>query len=1710
MIQNRLEHSDSEKLKQLDDQLTIARSENENLRKFVSEISEQHRIISLDLKMTSSKVTTERDQALASKKCAEDRLSWKENELAQLQAKYDELIRQINAPDALADTTVEGYKKDAQQLRNKNNYLENQLKDFTAKLEACEKKLAIRESELENFSKVSGNLESSLVEQSAVTCEKKLAIRESELENFSKVSGNLESSLVEQSASSAAERRSLQSMLEVANQQLNASTATVAQLRGEIFKLEQRVSEESMNTATVAQLRGEIFKLEQRVSEESMKCEQLKISAQKEVSEVEKRLTSAEALRTNAEARISELNEQIAQLTTQNKMLEEEQSKLKQNISKLQDEAMVAQNRLSIAENARAQTEMQLEEARKASAAEIAVLRVEKRKLEEEMNETRELNKQQMQKIGMLNDQLMKLSERVAFLERANDPELGTSGGAPPRSASALYDLSERVAFLERANDPELGTSGGAPPRSASALYDVIKYLQLEHEKEAERTMNAELHWKRLQAQQAAVEERSAKLEEEVSKLRSNAEESVRIIAEKSEMVSRLTLLQGVQKENDELKSQIGKQSAANDQLTKMVNGLKLRLAALEAEKVAETSKLQNAMTDLQNARKEMESWKGRHAQAMSALGKCGPERVLNLTSEVENLKRKLQAMTSERDNAKQEVAKLVESADASTSSGQTIESLKNQLQGMTKQRNDMHGKFEQARALARQYRMKSQNLEKEQAELKEQLAAKQAAVAATAADESSKEEVNKLTQQLQAAQNELDQYKQKLSATRTGWPVEQQATSTAAQNKATALIQTQMKQIEALSQQNKALTKQLEEVSNRFKESQAKLTEMEAKIEKLQSESDSKEELHFRLNSITSMANKREAELAKLREEVDAKKVELEESEQKVRTLETELKQLRDQLCEQGKTQEESKERPSAAAAALEPTSAGVARSVSSSTTPVAIGTLPASEMSGSTTIINLPGTSPAIGAIATTGILSTGAASAPTGPAAVAQFSFSAPSRSASSISASPITSPFIAAAKTEITSGKGGASVSTTSEQLTTTSSTKKKVVGTIGSAPGTDAIIQPLAASSSAKAGFGASGGFQFGLSSSFKTTFGGTATAAAGLAAANQSNAVSQSSAPPSISTSAGVVQQHKPAQQNELAVEVAVISGSGDGTNVISSSGVAHSSGNPPIPPTSSVSLGSIASSAKKRPFTPSDQSSSMETGSEIQDPIKRQRASPTEQVSTSGRFVQSSSDTVLAHEKLASVDDDEAEQEQQESVETTTNPEDEGVGEDFLAEDADTAEHVASEDIWDVVMETTTNPEDEGVGEDFLAEDADTAEHVASETGEVMEDGGAEQHGDGEEEEELQEDMEGEAGDEEVLIDEEQGDDLDETLGEGDEEEYEDEMEEEEDEYDEGEDDFDEEDEEEISESRQHFVGRVHARNIAVPPMRSVAQRRNVEEEDDEDIILIEDDDEEGEGDRAVDYSHSPADQSMDEADEGVGRVPRVDEDADTSLDEPNRAERENDDRGGRRVQSHDLGEVRDANDHLELQQATGSRLESNSSQKQLSKQLESHADGGDVRVAGTNSEAVFLPAGEMELSQSLDTAPPAAEAGDDFSVNIESDSRGASSTVTPLPAADLGRERADAEGLMRGEEEEGGGGNEVAEEEQAEKRAPQTDDEGATEPSTSEVLPHRRIRIRYPDIDEPSSSSNDGPQGTRTQPATRGGRGARGRIGRGPYFGV
>lgn len=88
-------------------------------------------------------------------------------------------------------------------------------------------------------------------------------------------------------------------------------------------------------------------------------------------------------------------------------------------------------------------------------------------------------------------------------------------------------------------------------------------------------------------------------------------------------------------------------------------------------------------------------------------------------------------------------------------------------------------------------------------------------------------------------------------------------------------------------------------------------------------------------------------------------------------------------------------------------------------------------------------------------------------------------------------------------------------------------------------------------------------------------------------------------------------------------------------------------------------------------------------------------------------------------------------------------------------------------------------------------------------------------------------------------------------------------------------------------------------------------------------------------------------------------------------------------------------------------------------------------------------------------------------------FIENIESDSRGASSTVPPITGTDV--DSGESEHALMIEE----GGNDVAEEEQGDRHSTQTDDETASSgPSTSDGSATRRIRIRYPDITEPTSS--------------------------------
>ncbi|EJW86401.1 viral A-type inclusion protein repeat containing protein, partial [Wuchereria bancrofti] len=818
-LESRLQHNDEEKVKILESQLKLAKNENESLKKFVSEISEQHRLISLDLKMTTNKIQTERDQALASKKSAEDRLTWKDKELSELQAKYDNLMNQLKTPDTSLESTDAGCKKEAQQLRNRNSYLENQLKDMSNKLEASEKMLVIREQELAEISKLSNNMETTLLEQGA---------------------------------SALAERSSLQAMLDLIKGQLAESVTAVENQREKIALLEQKLQEGAAEK------------------------EQLKIEQMKEYHSLEKRYSILDIQRVNAEARIHELELENAKIAAAKVSFDEESSRMKVDIEKLEQSLHVKEAELVNLKNTAVEVEQKSEDVRRSCSSEVAALRVERNRFEEELNLANKLIEEQKHKLEELGDNLVKVNV----------------SGMPSSSIMGEGDfwimfnnslqVTERMAVLERSGSTSTSNEDIVSPagsKSAAALHEVIKYLQGENRQSMERMMNAELQWKRLQVQQATADEHRLKLEEEIQILRKEAEAHVRAIAEKSEMVARLSLMEDIQKENQNLKMQNEKLTRHTEQLSKNINDLQVRVSSLNAEKVTERGRLQNVSADLQTCRKELESWKERHNQALISLGKFGPERVVALNNEVESLKRRLSVIAAERDSLKKEMEKSVQESTFK----EALMDMQKKFDESESERLKLSAKFEQARLLARRYRMKSQTLEKDVEGLKAMLAEK------SIVEEENTTETARLKQELLSLRAEIEKQKQQKVVPRTGWPIDM-GTSGTQPAKASTILQTQLKQLEGLNQQNKDLSKQLEESAEKYKVAQAKLNEAEAKFRELKTESDTKEELRFRLNSITSMLTKKEQEVARLREELETAKQSDEAYQGKIKVLEAAL----------------------------------------------------------------------------------------------------------------------------------------------------------------------------------------------------------------------------------------------------------------------------------------------------------------------------------------------------------------------------------------------------------------------------------------------------------------------------------------------------------------------------------------------------------------------------------------------------------------------------------------------------------------------------------------------------------------------------------------------------------------------------------------------------------------------------------------------------
>ncbi|MFH4976773.1 hypothetical protein AB6A40_003482 [Gnathostoma spinigerum] len=1484
-LKERLECKSDDQLTRLKDQLDIANEENEKMRKFVADITEQHSRISLELKLTSNKVETERDQALSAKKSAEDQLAWKQNEFKELESRYNALMEQLNAPETSGDLTAEGYKKETQQLRNKNNYLENQLKDLAEKQKATEEKLRICERELNSVSKLSNDMESAFNEQQSVA---------------------------------DAAKQSFIAREQLLNSQLETSVKEVANLRKDVTERDQRITDLQFEK------------------------EQEKLNAQKSVAAVEKKLASVESARAAALARLNELSDEMEKIKSEATVQDEKRRNIEEILKGRDAELRKMEEKIENFVRESAETQARIDEARLSNSTEVANLRAEKARLENSLNEAQARIAEQAHKSELLEENLLKISERNAFLESS----------ASGQEQSSVH--------------------GGS--QSFGALYDVIKYLQKENREAVERALNAELQWKRLEAQQTGCEQRLTELKEKMTKLRAEAEMNTRAQAEKSEMMGRLRMLQNVQQENTSLKAQHEKLSASYDNLSKNVSEMQQKIASLEAEKATEKMKLQNSITDLQTSRKEIVVWKERHAEVLATLGKYGPERVVALTNEVEVLRRKNALISQELEAAKRALSKPNVAEQSLEEMKEKTKKLEEELEKVIKDKKESSRLFESAKAIARQYRQKYQELEGEKHKWeKEREELKKGREAGASTSEAPSADVLRLRQELLNARTEVERLEKHISSISKTRPSLLGDGNAESNSRVSSIVQAQMKQLEALNKQNLELKNQLEQVTVRFKDAETKLKELN---QKQKEDSDSREELQSRLMSITSMAKTREAEIAKLRDEMKVRDGELVEAKGRICVLECSINKLSSNASvETGKKEQSVIVTPqSVADNENEPKKEQSVPLSQSSTQTSQMGGSPAPVQSGSKASVF--GGSGIFGSQATN-------TSSLTSVASTSIFRSATQSQDNTSRFSFPAKSPLLR--------------VSTSSEQ-----------------------------------------------------------------------SNAISQSTTSTGSASSTFAASENKaPAQQN-------VISGSGDEVHVISSSGVAPSAKSDALLPSFSFRIDTdnhnVVDTPRKRTIASViyDQASSVETDSETVEPVKRPRESPIEQVSTSSRYTQAPRGIQLvAEKKNVAADDDGAEQEQQENVETTTNPEEEG-GEDFLEGELD--EDVRTAD--DSIAEILDDPEDR-------VRDRPGSEEGQAKTGDIHR--------------ELEEVGE----DEEIMVDDEQeGEEFDEAL-EGGEEESDDEMDEDDVE---DEDDYENDEEEESGEMEEHmFVGHHsgHREHLFQNAHRSIQRHHGrVGEEDDDDILIIEDDHER--------HSQSPADQSIDEADEGgSGHNVTTEEDVDTSMDDPTSADQESRDRsimaGGRKVVNpNESSSEAGPSDHFELQKASVSKSASSMSQSIIEKK--SSSDGEKTPTDSRKDNVAGVSSGEMELSQSYIPVAQSVEAvsassdqlsrdSSPFVVNIDSDSRGASSTVTVRSQSDIGNSGGVHLQIAEEIKDSRVGGQRDTDLVEEEHSTPQTDDEtGVAEPSTSERAITRRMSRSagsfHDSVDEPSSSSVD-PQG-------------------------
>ncbi|KAI1723190.1 nucleoprotein TPR [Ditylenchus destructor] len=359
-VENVLKRVDAEKQSSMISQLQSACLERDNLKSLVDNLNRQNTQLTNNLKLSLNTITGERDRAFLEIKSLQDKALSIENSYKELKEEHDKLVNESVALQS-SDSDIDACKKEIQQLKNRTAYQEKQISELEVKNEELSQAVTRKENELLQVSALSGNMETTIREQTEIT---------------------------------HLERQRLEARCKQFEQDLSSSKFLIEELRNNIANLEYKIMEKDR---AVELSESRFQDAESRHQQQRLEMEEEQRKNQEAFTQLQTVIDVVQAEFENHKISSSNLASDNAQL---NESLLSEKAKsedLSKQVAQLTEQLNMETGKLK---------------------AQVELLEQEKLRFLQEISDFNERDQDNLQRTNTFYDQIQKLVEKIAFMEQ--------------------------------------------------------------------------------------------------------------------------------------------------------------------------------------------------------------------------------------------------------------------------------------------------------------------------------------------------------------------------------------------------------------------------------------------------------------------------------------------------------------------------------------------------------------------------------------------------------------------------------------------------------------------------------------------------------------------------------------------------------------------------------------------------------------------------------------------------------------------------------------------------------------------------------------------------------------------------------------------------------------------------------------------------------------------------------------------------------------------------------------------------------------------------------------------------------------------------------------------------------------------------------------------------------------------------------------------